>query len=296
MCHFLTKFIFQSKNMIRSTKHSRNRSTRISLLIISYMLITTVTLNAQGVVYDQDDIEISIPSKTAQKRNSYLSINGGIQHPYMVTVAMIPESTPSENYIEETELKALAEGYSFGIGLIKKPKSFLEVGILADFYNSIVPITRSGERSTSLWVLEKNKGASIYTVPFEEAHDRVSDVITIRGIIRLKLPLGPINVWAAITGGTYSSSVRFTDQDETTFFNSTSKTLIAPSYMAGLDLVIRNNQKKDVLSFTLFADFSSPRMEEKFFDVVIPGWDFAVPEGNNVISPVRFGLSVGIHL
>ena len=62
-----------------------------------------------------------------------------------------------------------------------------------------------------------------------------------------------------------------------------------------VDFADINKEHKDVLSITMFADFSSPKLEESFYDTVVSGWDFAVPDGNMVISPVRFGIAIGIH-
>ncbi len=137
--------------------------------------------------------------------------------------------------------------------------------------------------------------ASLRIDPFEVNHRRVSEVYVIRATLRLKAPLGPVKLWVGITGGSYTSTVRFTEREEVNFFNSSSKTLIALSYQTGLDLMIRAKQKDDVLSITLFADFAGPKMEESMYDVIVQGWDFSVPEGNRVISPVRFGIAVGIH-
>lgn len=242
-----------------------------------------------------DGIEIVVPKNADRKLNSYFTINGGFQNQYMVSVPMIPESASPGEYIIEDDLKALAHGFSFGLGVLNKTGSYLDIGLLADYYNNSVDIAKTGERSMGPWVSEQNGGLSEMTEPFVADHQRVSEVYVIRAAIRLKLPLGPVNFWVGITGGTYTSTVRYTERDEVSFFNSSSKTLIAPSYQTGVDLMIRNHKKEDVLSMTFFADFSSPKMEESMYDTVFPGWDFSVPEGNHVISPVRFGLAIGIH-
>lgn len=272
---------------------SNNKNSLV--LLVMMISIGYMPLIGQDSVISSNGVEVVLPSKTAKKLNSYLSLNGGLQKPYMLIVPMIPESTPADNFIEETVLMALAEGYSFGIGLLNKTNPYLDVGLLADYYNNSVPITRVGERSRGPWVFEQTNETSNLTEPFENDNNRVSEVYVIRATIRLKLPLGPINIWAGITGGSYTSTVRFTERDEVSFFNSASKTLIAPSYQTGIDFMIKNKQEEDIFSITFFADFSSPKMEESIYDTVVSGWDFTVPEGNSVISPVRFGLAIGIH-
>lgn len=258
-------------------------------------LLCAENLHAQDPVPVNDGIEVIVPKKTDRKLNSYFLLNGGYQNPFMLTVPMIPENTAAGNFVIEDDLMALAHGYSFGLGVLNKTRSFLEVGLLADYYNNSVDITKTGERSMGPWVSEQNNGGSNLTDPFDADHQRVSEVYVIRATVRLKLPLGPVHLWVGITGGSYSSTVRYTERAEVSFFNSSSKTLIAPSYQTGLDLMIRNKQEGDVLSITFFADFASPKMAESMYDTVVSGWDFSVPEGNRVISPVRFGLALGIH-
>lgn len=274
--------------------------TYLGLVFFIAMFICTSLvgrINAQNPVVSQDGIEVIIPDKSDKKLNSYFLINGGYQNQYLVTVPMIPENTPSEKYSVNSlnGLQTLVEGYSIGLGVMNKTKSYLEVGLLADFYNNSVVITKTGERSMGLWVLEQTNGTSELTDPFEEDHERVSEVYVIRACLRIKLPLGPVSLWGGITGGSYTSTVRYTERDAVTFFNSASKTLVAPSYQAGLDFMIRNKQDKDILSFTFYADFTSPKIEESIYDVVVSGWDFEAIGGNKVISPVRFGLAIGIH-
>ena len=272
---------------------SSNRSSFVLMIII--MCLWLPSMNAQDSTIINNGVEVVLPNKTDKKLNSYVLLNGGVQNPYMVIVPMIPESTPGENYTEGAELMAIAKGFSFGFGILNKTNPYLHVGLLADYYNNSVPIARTGERSMGAWVYEKTNEASTLTEPFDTDHNRVSEVYVIRATVRLKIPMGPVNIWAGITGGSYTSTVRLTDREEVSFLNSASKTLIAPSYQAGIDVVLKNKQKEDVLSLTFFVDFSSPKMEESMYDTVIEGWDFAVSEGNNVISPVRFGLAIGIH-
>ncbi len=268
-----------------------------SQILLLLIFSGTIELKSQNLVAKGDGIEVIVADLTDRKLNSYFMINGAYQTPYMVAVPMIPEHTPAGDYSVNSlnGLQALTEGYSFGLGLMNKTKSWLEVGLLADYYNNSLAITKAGERSMGPWVLEQTNNTDDLTDPFDEDHNRISEVYVIRACVRLKLPLGPINLWGGITGGSYTSTVRYTEREDLTFINSATKTLIAPSYQVGMDFMIRNKEGKDILSFTFYADFSSPKMEESIYDTVVSGWDFETIGGNKVISPVRFGLAIGLH-
>jgi hypothetical protein len=277
----------------RTTSLGKIYSQIILLLIFS----GTLELKSQITAAKGDGIEVIIADKSDRKLNSYFMINGGYQTPYLVAVPMIPENTAPENYSVNTlnGMQALTEGYSFGLGVFNKTKSWLEVGLLVDYYNNSIAITKAGERSMGPWVLEQTNNASDLTDPFDEDQNRVSEVYVIRACVRLKLPLGPVRLWGGIAGGSYTSTVRYTGREAVTFFNSATKTLIAPSYQLGMDFMIHNKRDKDILSFTFYADFSSPKMEESIYDAVVSGWDFEAIGGNKVISPVRIGLAIGFH-
>ena len=132
--------------------------------------------------------------------------------------------------------------------------------------------------------------------PFEDDHSRVSEGIAIRATLRLKLPLGPIDIWGGITGGTYSSTVRYTELVDADIFNSYSIGLIGASYMAGINYLIKDKKENTRASVTFFADFLGPKIKENIVNTVNLDWNFENPIGNRVMSPVRFGLSIGIHL
>ncbi|MCF8226408.1 MAG: hypothetical protein K9J30_11080 [Bacteroidales bacterium] len=281
--------------MIIRTSFIRTNYSKISFMVLVCMLSSANQLKAQDSVIVDEGIEIIVPTFRERLQDSYFFINGSWQTPYMVTVPMIPENTPPENFTDNGELHVLTEGYSFGIGMLKIHNKIFEAGFLVDYYYNAVPVTQSGERSMGPWVLEQT-GTSMYTTLFEKDHNRVSETLVIRATARLKWPLGPVKLWGGLAGGTYSSTVRFTDRDKTSAINSTSRNQLGLSYQAGMDLMIKNKLEKDILSVTLFADFASPRMEEKMLDAIETGWMFEYPGGNKVISPVRIGIAFNVHL
>lgn len=269
--------------------------------ILTALIIYLACWMHPAIIFGQDPggtkngIEVIVTKPSDRKLNSYVMFSGGYQYPYLVHVPMIPESTSSKEFEIGDDLQANTHGYYFGIGVMNKTKRYLDVGLLADYCSNSVYITRSGERSMGPWVLEQSNGESNYTETFDENNKRVCEVYAIRASVRLKLPAGPMKFWLGLCGGSYTSTVRYTERDEMNFFNSARKTLIAPSYQAGLDIMIRNKQDEDAFSITLYADFGGPVIEEALYDVVISGWDFSVPEGNRVVSPVKFGLALAIH-
>ncbi len=266
------------------------------ILIMIILSFQAPVIWAQEPVNNPPGVEVIIQDQREKVLNNYFFIHAGYQNPYWVTVPMVPETIKPENFREGEQLETLASGYFLGAGIMNKTQKFLEVGLMGDYYYSTAALTRSGQRSMGPWVRLQTTDNSYYTDPFDTDHNRVSEIIIIRATARLKLPLGPVNLWAGIAAGTYTSTLRLTNREDMSIFNSARATLVAPSYQGGIDILFKDSQKRERVSITFFAEFHSPTMEENFYDTVIEGWSFYLPDGNKVISPFRTGVSLGIHI
>jgi hypothetical protein len=236
-------------------------------------------------------VKVKVPSKE-KKNTSYIFLTGGYQNPAWYRVPVIPEFPVN---MEIKGDKVRVPGWFAGIGIMKKTRTKFEVGILADFYKSTIPVAFSGQRSTGDWVLEQSANTTAFTDVFSSDINRVSEVIAIRASIRYKIPAGNFQFWGGIAPGTFSSKVYFSESG----FNDALKTYVQTSaglsFQAGVNLIVKNAQGKDMLRFSFYSDFSSPKIEEKMIGLFKPSWKFINSDGNYAISPVRFGFAIGIH-
>jgi hypothetical protein len=238
-------------------------------------------------------IKIIVPSKE-KKNNSYFFISGGYQFASWYKVPMVPENHTGLTTKGHMDVKV--PGWFCGIGIMKKTRSNFEVGILADFYRTIIPLAYSGQRSTSDWVFEQTGNVSYFTDVFENDINRISEVYSFRAAVRYKVPIGKFQIWGGLAPGTYASKIYFVEKNSNGAAKEFRETSLGLSYQAGINFVVKNARGKDMLRFTLYSDFGSPGIEEKMISLFNhPTWNYSNSEGNSVINPVRLGFAIGIH-
>lgn len=236
-------------------------------------------------------IKIKVPEKS-KKNNSYIFITGGFQNPVFYKLPVIPEF-PVNMVLDGNSAKA--SGWFAGFGIMKKGKSNFEVGILGDFYKTTIPVAIEGQRSTGDWVYEQTANTSYFTDVFLTDINRVSEVISIRAAVRYKIPVGKIHFWGGIAPGTFSSKVYFSEGGYDKALKATMQTTAGITFQTGVNFVVRNKIGKDILRFTFYSDFVSPKIEEKVVGLFKPSWIYNNREKNYAISPIRFGFAIGIH-
>jgi len=252
----------------------------------------------ESQVFSQTDssvvvgVKVKVPSKE-KKSNSSIFVTGGYQNPAWYRVPVLPEF-PLNMEIDGDKVRV--PGWFAGIGVLKKTKSNFEVGLLADFFKTTIPIAISGQRGKSDWVFEQSANISDVTdFAFTTDLNRVSEVIAIRATVRYKIPVGNFQFWGGVAPGTFSSKVYFSQGG----FNESIKTYMQTSagltFQAGINLMVKNSVGKDLMRFSFYSDFSSPLIEEKLIGLFKPTWKFINTDKNYAISPVRFGFAVGIH-
>jgi hypothetical protein len=249
-------------------------------------------VTAQVEVKKNSAVKIKVPSKE-KKNTSYYFFTIGHQYPTWYNVPMIPQYPV--NMVYSGKMKVQVPGWYAGIGIMKKTRTNFEVGLLGDFYKTTIPVALAGQRSTSEWVSEKRGGVSAFTDTFVNDVSRISEVYSIRASIRYKIPVGIFQFWGGIAPGTFSSKIYFAEETKSEPLKIFTATSIGLTYQAGLSLVFKNSKGKDMLRFGFYADFSSPKIEEKIISLFKPGWNYFNTAGNYVINPIRFGFTVGVH-
>jgi len=264
----------------------------IHLILILFCLVPFVHTIAQVDSMKFDGIKIVVPSKE-KAGNTYFFISTGYQFPSWCRVPMIPENARHMNIKGDMNVKV--PGWFAGIGIIKKTKTHFEAGLLVDFYTTSIPVAYSGQRSTSEWVYAQNNYLSYFTQIFDNSIHRKSEVISFRASIRYKLPLGRFQFWGGLAPGTFSSTIKYSEENNNEPIKTYRVTTIGLNFQAGIDLIKKNKKGNDMLRFTIFSDFFSPEIEEKMISLFNPGWNFINSEGNYVINPFRLGFALGIQ-
>ncbi len=262
-------------------------------LTIIILIITMFPVNyifSQADTVKLDGVKVIIPSKEKKKKSSYFIISGGYQLPAWYRVPMIPEYP--QNMIIDGNMDVKVPGKFAGIGIMKKSKSRFEFGILANYYETSIPIAMAGQRSTSDWVYEQSGS---YTTDFYTLDiDRISEVFSIRATVRYKIPAGKLQFWGGVSPGTYSSKIEFTDENTIEVFRVFRETSLGVNLETGMDFLVKNKKGKEILMFTLFSDISGPRIEENMNNLFKTTWKFENTDGNNVVNPIRLGFAIGI--
>jgi len=265
-------------------------------ILYSFSLILIISFYAGDMLAQYDTsvvsgVTIKVPVKE-KKKNSYIFLTGGFQNPTWYKVPVIPEF-PVNMVIKGSSVKA--SGWFAGFGIMKKSKKHFEVGLLADFYKTTIPVAYSGQRATGEWVTTQTPDSSSFTDVFTTDMKRVSEVISLRASVRYKIPVGKIQFWGGIAPGTYSCKVYFPegafDKSQKTYVQTTA----GISFQTGINFIVRDKLGKDMLRFTFYSDFSSPKIEEKMAGLIKPDWIYKNTDRNYAISPVRFGFAIGFH-
>lgn len=265
--------------------------TPLLILFFGCLLFLPHSLRAQYDTIVHEGVKVIVPLKE-KKSNSYLFICGGAQLPAWTKVPMTPEDP--KNMILNGRMSVKSAGWFAGIGILKKTKSNFEIGLLGDYYRSSIPVAFSGQRSVSEWVFVQSDSSSLYTDVFANDINRVSEVLSFRASIRYKIPIGKLQLWGGIAPGTFSSRIYFDEKGSGTP-KEYRETRFGMSYQAGFSFQTKDSKGADMLRFTFFADFSGPKVEERFISLFKPGWKFINTDKNYIVNPVRIGLAVGIH-
>jgi len=261
------------------------------LFIVLFTIIGSSHLYAQKDSSIVSGIKIKVPEK-GKKNNSYIFITGGFQNPVFYKLPVIPEF-PINMVLDGYSAKA--SGWFAGFGIMKKGKSNFEVGILADFYKTTIPVAFEGQRAKGDWVFEQTANTSYFTDTFLTDMNRVSEVIAIRAAVRYKIPVGKIHFWGGVAPGTFSSKVYFSEGGFDQAHKTSIQTTAGITFQTGVNFVVRNKIGKDILRFTFYSDFVSPKIEEKIVGLFKPSWIYRNTDRNFAISPIRFGFAIGIH-
>jgi len=248
---------------------------------------------AQADTLKYADVKVIVPSIKKKPRTSYFLFSAGYQVPAKYKLPMIPENPYNIDVTGDLNVKV--PGWFAGIGLMKRTRSRFEAGLLVDYYRASTPVAYAGQRSTSDWVYERSGSTNYFTDVFENNIDRVSEVFTVRATVRYKLPLGNFRIWGGLAPGTFASNIRFMEEGNSEPLGRYMDTSLGLNYQAGMDYMIKNQKGKDKAAFSLFADFSGPKVEESFISLFRPGWIFKNTEGNYVINPFRVGFCVGLY-
>lgn len=268
--------------------------TKYLIIILSYLVLhPSDYLFAQADTLKFDGVEVIVPSTGKKKNNTYFLISSGYQLPSCYRVPMIPEI--SHNMEVRDNMYVKVPGWFAGIGIVKRTRSRFEFGILANYYETSIPVAKSGQRSTSNWVYEQSGNGSYFTEVFENDVDRISEVFSFHATVRYKIPAGKFQFWAGLSPGTFSSKINFSDKQSTIPHGIYRETSLGLKFETGIDFMIKNRTGREVLLFTIFSDFYGPGIEEKMISLFNSGWKFINTEGNNVVNPVRLGFSLGIQ-
>lgn len=256
------------------------------------MFIPGIHTLAQVDSMKTEGIKIVIPA-TDKTGNTYFFITTGYMFPSWCRVPMIPENPGSMKIRGSMNVKV--PGWFAGIGLLKKAGSHIEAGLLADIYQSRIPVARPGQRSTSDWVYLQNNKSNFYTDIFDHSVYRKSTVISIRASIRYKIPVGKFRFWAGLAPGTFSSVINYSGEDGAGSSETYTETSLGLNFQTGIDFYKKDKQGKDKLRFTIFSDFFSPKIEERMFNLFNPGWNYFSADDMNAIHPFRLGFALGFH-
>ncbi|MCB8995566.1 MAG: hypothetical protein H6538_08155 [Bacteroidales bacterium] len=261
-------------------------------LLIFGLLFWSFQTYSQAETDNDIGVTVKVPVKE-KKSNSYIALTGGYMTPAWYRVPMTAEFPGS--MLLKNSMEAKAEGWFAGIRIMKKSKSHFAAGITASYYYSTIPVGFAGMRSGSDWVMEQSGGVSFYTDPLPNDINRVSEVIVIRALVKYNIPFGKFQFWVGLAPGTFSSNIHFTEANQSQDLGSFRATSLGITTQTGLDYLIKNDEGKEKMRFSIFADFGTPRVEEKFISLIKPGWRFINSEGNYVINPLRIGLAIGFN-
>ncbi|MFZ5939391.1 MAG: hypothetical protein ACOYXB_02350 [Bacteroidota bacterium] len=235
-------------------------------------------------------VEVVAPRKEkASRTNFYLS--GGMQYKTWYSVPMVPENIDATVLRNGNEL--VTPGWFISAGASKPTDLHLEFGIWLSYFQSSVPVAFAGQRSTGDWVLEQT--GSLYTDPYAYNVDRINNVYAIRIFSRYNFNFSPFNYWIAVYAGTYSSNIIYQGEGQSDPEGSYNHTSLGVNGQTGLDYVISDELGRARFSFTLFAEFLSPRVSESIFGLFENNWYYISDADNYVVSPIRFGVMIGIH-
>jgi hypothetical protein len=262
--------------------------------IILFVVFSFQAIFSQADTVKYNDIKVIVPKPEKKKSTTCLLLSGGYQVPEFYNVPMVPV-TPGDLKVKG-DMQAEASGWFAGAALIKRTGSHFEAGIEGSFFRSSVPVAFAGEQSKSAWVFQNNGNDSLTGI-FNYEIDRTGDAIVIRALIRYKIPVGNFRIWIGAAPGTFSSKVYFLDKGSMKPSGSTFRaTSPGVSFQAGLDYVIKNQRDENVLLFSMFSDFSGPRINESMFSLFNkPNWRYSNQEGNYVVNPFRIGFAIGFH-
>lgn len=264
------------------------------LIILSIVIALSFFLksNAQQEIKAGNGITVIVPSREKVK-TSYFTFAGGYQIPSIVNVPMVPENAP--DLVKESDMEVVIPGWFAQIGINKKTRSNFELGLLAGFYSNSVHVALDGQRSTSDWVYEESGNTDRFTEVFDEDVVRTSNVMTVKALIKYKYNIQNINLWIGLTGGTFSSAIDYSGSNGSNTYGTSHLTALGLSYLAGIDIIKKNNEGEDVFGITIFSDISSPMIYDKYISLFKPGWIYDNPSGNYSINPFRVGLSLNIY-
>ncbi len=260
------------------------------VILIMILGVLTSVLFAQQDSSVISGVEI-IPTRTFKKTPTNFYFSGGIQNKTWYKVPMVPESIDPTILRNGNELSG--KGWFAGIGASKPTDLHLEFGLMLNFYSSSVPVALEGQRSTSDWVYEMS--GNEFTDEYTYNIDRVNNVYSIRTFARYNLNFKPMNFWVAVFVGTFSSAINYKAQGQSEALGNFNHTSLGANGQAGLDYIINDEAGNAKYSITVFADFLSPKMSETIFSIFQNSWYYNTGAENYVVSPVRFGLMLGLH-
>jgi len=261
-------------------------------IIVQLVIICNNSAIAQADTMKYEGLKVIVPTNDKiEKDNTYFFISGGYQIPAWYGVPMIPEFPV--NMVIKGDMRVKASGWFAGAGIMKRTRTRFEVGIAADFFKTTIPIAYAGQRSTSDWVFEQS--GVLTTDSMESNINRIGEVISVRAIVRYKVPIGKLKLWVGVSPGTFSSKIYFQQDAKDEPLGIYRQTLLGINYQAGLDFSVKNKRGKNMMMFTVFSDFASPMVEERMISLFQPGWKFLNTQGNYIMNPVRVGFSVAFH-
>ncbi len=262
---------------------------RVSVLFCLALL--SVIAGAQSDSTVISGIEIIPPVKMKGTRtNIYFS--GGLQNSAWYKVPMVPVSLAPEMVRYGDEV--VGQGWFVGLGASKPTDLHLEFGIMLNYFYSSVPVAYNGENSTSAWILEQTGTTSI-SGPYPYSINRQNSVYSIRTFARYNVNFKPMNFWIAGFAGTFSSSIKYTGEGQTEDEGTFNATSLGVNFQTGIDLGFYDKMGRLRSSLTLFADFLSPHISESIFGLFEDNWLYKPEDKTIVISPVRFGVMLGLH-
>ncbi len=202
-----------------------------------------------------------------------------------VTTAMTPKGIPAGDH--DVDVSSFW-GFYADYRLEKNVRLFAD--LYKNHYRKLV--AEEGGYGSGIWVFEQTDYNSHEVGPFKtEVHFHMT-TNSLRVGPKLDFPLKNGLLWVGAGVGVYNWRVSYGTLDKAKTYGTASGSVTGLTYLAGIDAYLVRT-RKDMVVISVFVDLASPVAYPKIEDLFLDGWTWDNVGGSHVVTPYRFGLSLG---